>query len=286
MIVLRREGRLVLIDQLDHAVLVGLFAERWGNDEFAAPEPHDSVVLAASRHDEGWRESDADARYDPARRAPLYFLDIGIRDYVHLYTQGIARIAAHDTYAGLLVSMHGTGNVCGRWGMQRGVRLSGYDRKSWPPVIERYVLEQEAQQALLKLSILGLDPCVPRGYFERRLWSNYELLQAWDRLSLFLCRTSPDDQAEADLGTVPRSLDGAEAATLVVTALGAGRASVSPWPFRPRRVDIVVPVRVIPDREYGSHDEVRAEVERAAAASLEWTIAPAETPPRNVSRKD
>jgi hypothetical protein len=283
MIVLHRDGRLVLIDQLDHAALAGRFAESWGNDTFALPEPLESVVLAAARHDEGWRDSDADVRYDPTRGAPLYFLDVDIRDYVDLYAQGIARIATLDSYAGLLVSMHGTGNVCGRWGIQRGIRLSGYDGESWPAVIERYVLEQEAQQARLKLSLLGLNPLERRSRFERRLWSNYELMQAWDRLSLFLCRTDPGDTAEADLGTVPTSLEGSETATLTVFALGSGKASVDPWPFRSDSLDIAIPVREISDRDYGSQGEVRAELASAPAASVAWTIA---TSPRPTDRKD
>lgn len=279
MIVLRRDGRLVLIDQLDHAALAGRFAEGWGNDTFAAPEPLESVVLAAARHDEGWRDSDADVRYDLTRRAPLYFLDVDIRDYVDLYAQGIARIASLDSYAGLLVSMHGTGNVCGRWGIQRGIRLSGYDAESWAAVIERYVLEEEARQARLRLSILGLDPSERRSRFERRLWSNYELMQAWDRLSLFLCRTDPGEMAEADLGTVPMSLEGSETATLTVSALGRGRAVVDPWPFRSDRLDIAIPARQISDRDYGSQDEVRAELASATVASVTWTIAPIAPPP-------
>jgi hypothetical protein len=274
MIVLRRDGRLVLIDQLDHAALAGRFAESWGNDAFAAPEPLDSVVLAAGRHDEGWRDPDAEPRYDPARRAPLSFLDVDIRDYVDLYAAGIARIAALDPYAGLLVSMHGSGNVCGRWGMQRGIRLSGYNPGTWPAVIEPYVLEQETNQARLKLSLLGLDPSERRSRFERRLWSNYELLQAWDRLSLFICRTEPEtvDAVEAELGTVPRSLEGTATATLTVTALGSGRASVRPWPFRHHSVRVTVPAREIPDRDYESPAEVREEVGRAPAAPLAWKL--------------
>jgi Protein of unknown function (DUF3891) len=273
MIVLRRDSRLLLIRQLDHAALAGRFAEFWGNTRFCAPKPLAPVVLAASRHDEGWREWDDAVRHDETARAPLYFLDVDIRDYVGLYARGIDRIAALDPYAGLLVSMHGTGNVCGRWGLQSGIRLSGYDAESWPPVIERYVLEQEARQARLRLGLVGLDPGERRSCFERRLWSNYELLQAWDRLSLFLCRTDPAAIDEADLGVVPTSLEGIEAAPLAVTTLGGGRAEVRPWPFDRERLEIAVPVREIPAADYTSQAELRTEVDRAAVHSLAWTLA-------------
>ena len=242
MIVVERGGRVLLITQLDHAALAGRFGGEWGNDGFEAPEPRASVILAASRHDEGWREWDDELRQDPEKGGPLYFLDVEIEDYVRLYGRGIERIAGLDPYAGLLVSLHGTGNVCGRWGVQRGIRLSKYDEAAWPPVIRRYVLEQEALQSRLKLDLLGLNPEERRSRFERRLWANFELLQAWDRLSLHLCRADPAAGSEADLGAVPTRLDGCSESALRVRA-GEGRATVSPWPFRTAALEVEVPVQ-------------------------------------------
>ncbi len=272
MIVLHQRGRLLLVKQLDHAGLAGRFAEEWGNDRFEAPAPRGSVVLAAGRHDEGWRESDDGLRYDPERRAPLYFLDGTLEDYVTLYTRGIARLAELDPYAGLLVSMHGTGNVCGRWGLQPGIRLSRYDPATWPPLIERFVLEQEAFQARLKLRILGLSPEGRRSVFERRLWSNWELLQAWDRLSLFACRSDPGERSEAEIGIVPRTLEGPETATLKVRSTGAGALVVEPWPFRTAAVDVEVPRVAIEDRPYGSREEVASAVALAPAERVCWRL--------------
>lgn len=277
MIVLRRSDGLVLIDQLDHAALAGIFAGHWGNDDFAAPEPLEAVVLAASRHDEGWRDWDESVRYDAVTQRPLYFLDVAIEDYVELYARGIERIVSIDRYAGLLVSMHGTGNVCGRWGIQRGIRLSKYDGSSWPEVITRYVLDEERRQARLKLALVGLDPVERRSRFERRLWSNYELMQAWDRLSLFLCRTAPGEHLEADLGVVPTSLEGGEAESLSVTALGDALAVVDPWPFGVDAIEASIPVREIRDREYECAEEAHDEVSRAPRGELTWTLAPADS---------
>jgi hypothetical protein len=273
-IVVRRPGGLLLVGQLDHAAAAGCLARAWGNDGFEAPDPLAPVALAAARHDEGWREPDAEPRYDPVRRAPLNFLDADIGAYVRLYARGIDRIAALDAYAGLLASMHGTGNVCGRWGVQRGVRLSGYDESTWPPVIRRYVLEQEGLQSRLKLDLIGLNPELRRSVFERRLWANYELLQVWDRLSLFLCRTDPGSVAEMELGVAPTSLDGGQVETLRVRAGGDGSACVTPWPFAGDRVDVAVQVRTIPDLPYESQVDVAAEVGRAAGGELRWSLGP------------
>ena len=40
-------GELILIGQTDHSRFVGQLAAHWGNNEFAAPEPFDSMVRAA-----------------------------------------------------------------------------------------------------------------------------------------------------------------------------------------------------------------------------------------------
>lgn len=272
MIVLSRGGRLLLVRQLDHAALAGDAAAAWGNAGFERPDPAGAVVLAASRHDEGWREWDDQLRFDPARKQPLSFLDVGIDDFVSLYARGIQRIADLDPYAGLLASMHGTGNVCGRWGMQRGIRLTAYDEATWPAVIERYVLEQEALQSRVKLRLLGLNPTGRRSVFERRLWANYELLQAWDRLSLFLCRSDPRLLAEAELGQVPVTLEGRDTEALGVRASGDYSATVVPWPFGQDTVQLSVPVRSIPERPYETADDLRREVERAANQELRWTL--------------
>jgi hypothetical protein len=242
LIIVERSGVTLAIKQLDHAALAGRFAAEWGNDRFQAAEPRDAVLLAAARHDEGWREWDDEQRQDPERGRLLNFLDVGIEDYVELYARGIRRIADLDPYAGVLVSMHGTGNVCGRWGTQRSIRLSRYDEDTWPPVIRRYVLEQERLQSELKLDLIGLNPTVRRSVFERGLWANYELLQAWDRLSLFLCRADREGAAQADPGSVPTSREGGETQALSVSS-SAGTATVRPWPFGRREFEVEIPLQ-------------------------------------------
>lgn len=272
MIVLHRRDQLLLVKQLDHAALAGRFAEAWGGASFEPPEPRSSVVLAAARHDEGWRESDDLLSYDPVRRAPLHFLDAAIEDYVELYARGIQRVAGLDPYAGLLVSMHGTGNVTGRWGIQPGIRLSGYDEATWPAAIERFVLEQEALQARLKLQLLGLRPAMRRSVFEHRLWANWEMLQGWDRLSLFTCRTDPEELLEAELGAVPTSHEGSETISLWVRSLGSSQARVEPWPFALPELQVAVPMLGIPDRPYASHEELAAAGAAARPETLTWTL--------------
>ena len=271
MIVLARGGRLGLGRPLDHAALAGRFAEAWGNARFDAPEPLPAVALAAARHDEGWRDSDDALRFDDARARPLSFLDGTLDDYVRLYAAGIDRIASIDPYAGLLVSMHGSGNVCGRWGAQPGVRISGYSA-AWDAAIEAFALEQEAVQARLKMRLIGAPARVRRSVFERRLWAHYELLQVWDRLSLFVCRSDPDVPAEMAVGEAPARVDEPELTAFTASISGHGVVAVDPWPFRSESFDVDIPVVWIEDRPYRSAADVRAAVEASGSDSLRYRV--------------
>src|SRR3954447_15909441 len=53
------DGSLILIAQTNHAELSGFFAANWGNEMFARPRPHQSVVRAAIYHDAGWYKYEA-----------------------------------------------------------------------------------------------------------------------------------------------------------------------------------------------------------------------------------
>jgi hypothetical protein len=251
----------VAIKQLDHAALSGDFAGHWGNEQFESPAPNSSVVLAASVHDEGWRNPDNDFLYDPKRKRPLFFLDMDIRDHILLYAEGVDRVVAQDPYAGMLVSMHNTGIYLNRWGMQPGVRMREYDDASWPAIINAAVLKQETLQSEIKLKLV--QPDERRSVFERRLWANYELLQYWDRVSLFICRRDMSKPEEVDLGLIPITLDGTESVPAVGRSLGDGRVELDPFPLADSGVTFTVPTARIPDRDYENQGDLQEEAQQA-----------------------
>ena len=65
MIVQRQDSELLLVRQTDHAALSGMLAEHWGDGDFACPEPRAAVLLAAARHDDGWREWELAPKVNP-----------------------------------------------------------------------------------------------------------------------------------------------------------------------------------------------------------------------------
>ena len=286
MIVSRHDGALRLVHQNEHGRLAGVLARAWGNDEVEAPRPGPSVVTAAARHDEGWRSRDTRVLYDEFAQRPLHFLDIEAGEHIRLYRQGVTRVSAADVYAGLLVGMHWTGLYRSRWSAPGGGSRVGQgtqaraaqdrvvrsEQRRWADAVELAWTEQE-----------------PRAAFETRIWHNYELLQLWDLLSLFLSVTpsQPGRGSAVPWGPQLRDLD--QAATPVgLPAVGTwpggprfapiacvtapGLMTLDPFPFT-GPVDVEVEHVVIPDRDWSRAAAVR-EVRRTSATATTWRLVP------------
>ncbi len=271
MIVRRQDGQIVLIRQLDHSALSGEFTRHWGNERFERPVPLEPVALASARHDEGWREPDDAPYFDPEKKGPLHFRDIDIRTHVVLYGRGIERIIALDPYAGLLVSMHGAGFYARRYGTFP-VAMTKLDDEAHP-IADTFLCEQEAVQATLKRRIWNPTE-ERRSQFERRVWMYYELLQIWDRLSLFVCLNDLSRPAEDRVGPMPVATDGS-VIDLRVRATGGGTITLDPYPFGVASLEARVPARAIPDRHYETGDDVRAALRDARDVSIQCRFVPA-----------
>lgn len=272
MLIKRREGELVLIEQVVHAQMASDIAAHWGNEHFAAPRAQDKACLAAAMHDDGWREPDSIPLFNEVEQRPLHFLEIGMDDHVKLYGRGVDEVFAKDLYAGLLVSMHWTGLYRSRWGMQAGRVDFGDNVRQ-----DEAVLAEEQRWIDVKRELVRDQR---RSDLEMSLWHNYDLLQAWDLLSLYACvsDTSPEagptrqvfqtlkgiDQVPGvrTIPSVPVSTGGARV-EIVLTAIEPGVVTVDPYPFDIDELPVEVTTKVIPDRRYGDVEEVRRTLETA-----------------------
>ena len=180
--------------QTDHAELSGAFARAW------RPPVSESLVIAAERHDDGWAVWEQAPRVSPDG-TPVNFLEVDIQSHLAFYRAGIAAITEQDADAGLLVSMHGAGIYQQRYGLDPGLGLSRAAEAQ--DEVDAFVAEQEAK--------FGGTPG------ERQ--ADYELLQLFDRLSLYFCL---------------RDLEGGEAAELqgyTFEPVGPWRVKLDPFPF-------------------------------------------------------
>ncbi len=288
MIVTRRGGALRLVQQVEHGRVAGELAAAWGNDTFAAPTPLGPVRTAAARHDDGWRAWDARVLFDEAERRPLHFTDIDAGEHIRLYRQGVERVSLADVYAGVLVGMHWTGLYRGRWSAPGAAARVGRSEED-SRLQDEVVAEEERRWIGAKQQAWTDDE--PRSLFETDLWHNYELLQLWDLLSLYLAVTPPDEEGPGSdpvpwgpqLRRVEHTVEdvllpsvGARSGgpRLAVTAAvrSPGEVTLAPFPFR-APVEVQVEHTVLPDRPWGPA-EVAERVRTAQTDATTWHLVP------------
>jgi Protein of unknown function (DUF3891) len=192
--------------QTDHADLSAGFAWAW-----AEPVSH-SLALVSERHDDGWAVWEQAPRVN-AEGAPVNFLDVDVRSHLAFYRAGIAAVTEQDEHAGLLLSMHGAGIYSERYGLDPGLGLTRA-----PEVrdeVNEFVAEQEAK--------FGGEP----GEHRRE----YELLQLFDRLSLYFCMRDGDE---------------AELQSYRLEPIAPWHVRLTPFPFKERPAVFSLTRRKIP----------------------------------------
>jgi hypothetical protein len=265
--------RYQFVTQPDHADLAGQFADHWGGAA-ARPEPFESLVLAAYLHDVGWEAYDRRPRLD-GDGEPVDFRGMPADPWIPLYEDGIEAVVDLDTYAGLLVSLHGAGLRNQRYGLSP-------EWPETPPEFEGFVAREERRQRELLDESLAEDGGAGSGAANPlsagaettlaamhdpdrvpdddagRLWDDYRRLQAWDALSLSFCITeSPPGYGEVaavpttDGGTVTLSVTRTDAAET-----GGGEFAIDPYPFDTAPLTVTVPVRTVGRTALGGAESV------------------------------
>lgn len=282
MLITRRGSDLVLVDQNEHGRAAGDLTLRWGNQNFEAPTQRDHVQLGTAKHDDGWREADAEPLFNAEAQRPLHFLEIPLEDHLPLYQRGVERIYDEDAYAGLLVSMHWTGLYRNRWGLQDGGVGIAPTATPLDEIREKHVAAEEQRWAEIKKS-LTTDGI--RSDFEARLWYHYDLLQVLDLFSLYasLADATPGAEPAVPLATQLKSIDQRSGprtiqrvpsrpvgprADLTLTPVKPGVVTVDPFPFEDEVV-VSLAARVIPDRAYTDQAEVDTALAQATTTTLE-----------------
>lgn len=261
MIVARETGGLRVVLQVDHQVQCRAAADAWGNDRFSRLDPWDPVAEAAAVHDEGWRPWEQAPQVD-ARGRPVDFPDLDRVTHLDLYRRGIAFAVSHGARVGLLVSMHGEGLYRSRLGLD-GPPAEPADLA---PVARAFVAEQHALQDRLR-GDLGDGP-----QLNAWAWAGYRLLQAWDRLSLYLTWRGLPAGRDGRLRAVPRGIDDADGVDLALRHVDDRTVSCDPFPFAGDEARVPVIARVIPDRVYASDGDLREALALAEAVRLEYRV--------------
>jgi hypothetical protein len=210
--------------QTDHADLSGAVAEAWTD---RGPR-HESAIVAARRHDDGWAVWERSPLVDAAG-APIGFLDVHVPAHLAFYRAGIAAITDEDSYAGLLVSMHGAGIYRQRYGSDTGLSLSRAAEVQ--PLVDAFVEEQESAHP---------ERAASAGVDEELRWADYHRLQWFDRFSLVFCLREWDEPDDASFELGP----------FTFTPLGPWRARVHPYPFAGPSTRFKLLRRLLPKRAW------------------------------------
>ncbi len=262
MIVARVPGGIRVVMQTDHQSQCGLIAARWGNAQFARPEPWDPVQLAAEWHDEGWRqwERSPDAGPDGT---PRDFIAMETADHMAIHRRSIAAATDRDEVAGMLVGMHCAGLVQHRMGLDGPMP----DVNALPDVVRDLVQDERATRARVEAA-MGDSAGMAQWS-----WAAYRVLQALDRLSLYLTWRGLLGHDQWTLHRVPRALNDDDGIPITVAAVDDRTCTLSPWPLADDEVAVPVVARTIPDRAYPDVAHLRGAIVAADATALELRIA-------------
>lgn len=252
------DGATALIGQTDHSRLVGQLAAHWGNERFAAPQPYDSVVRAATYHDFGWLDYETRPLVNAESGRPHEFRDLPFRsDQLSAYGRWVDWLTAIDPYAGLLVSQHRTGLWQNRYGSIAHPSMR-YNPTGIAPEIQAFIAEQETTQVGLQGDH---DPATLR--------VNYHLLQVWDLLGLYFCCRAPYDE---HIEPVPTSYAGNGQVRLELEPRGDWEVVLAPYPFAARPLQVQIGYKRLDRDSFGSLDEFRRAYFQAESRLLTYTL--------------
>lgn len=266
MIVQQQSDPMIVIRQTDHAVLSGFFAREWGNTTFKRPEPFDSFCLAATEHDNGWKEWELAPGVDSKTFVPYSFMTVPTEEHISLYQRGIERIVKVDLYAGLLVCAH-----CMSLYDRSRATIPGYSAK-YVKAPEQHLANDFVQRLRLQQLRLKVDlrnnPAMKPFVDDNLIKANSQRLEVLDRLSLYFCLGSAEDSS---IDGVPVNDSGNETDWQLRPASG-NQFTLYPYPFRRDPLEFAILARRIPKRRYVDEGELQAVLAAAPFFNIPFTL--------------
>lgn len=255
------DGSIVMITQNDHAQLSGLFAAHWGNDTFEKPRPYGSLVRAAMFHDRGWIRYETGPQLNPETgKTPNYREVPSDQTQLEAFEWAGDWLSAIDPYAGLMIAKHRSGLWQGRYGAI--THPAPIQRGTLAPDIQAFIARSEAKQ---KIAAEKLDA--------REIAVNYNLLQVWDMMSLYICSTEvlKPDRIEP----VPVAYSGAAGVPMKLTPLQSNAIALDPYPFDQPSLTTNVIFRRLTQTKFKDSAELQTVYFKTAPQIASFKLAPA-----------
>jgi Protein of unknown function (DUF3891) len=257
------DGTIVMITQNDHAQLSGLFAAHWGNDKFEKPRPYGSLVRAAMFHDRGWIRYETSPQLNPETGRTPNYREVP-NDETQLDAFGWAGdwLSSIDPYAGLMITRHRSGLWQGRYGVI--THPPAIQRGKLPPEITDFIARSEAKQ---KAAAEKLDA--------GELAINYNLLQVWDMMSLYICSTEvlKPDRIEP----VPIGYSDGKGLPLRLTPVEPQVIALDPYPFDQPSLTTNLIFRRLTQTKFADSAELQSVYFKTAPQIASFRLVPANT---------
>jgi hypothetical protein len=260
-----------LVTHPDHARLAGAFAERWGNQRFASPEPRANVLKGIARHDDGWLARDAAPQITPQGKPSAFgielvgkyaaFEEIDLADYLGVRDRAVRLMAAEDAYAALLISMH-----------TYSLLNDHADRSTIAPeqlpLLDPFLEQQKSFQESLKRQIASNARFTREQTSVSAILDHFRLLQATDNLSLLTC---VDYRAPAHL-LHPLPLRNGEHTFVKVRTAAPRHFVLDPYPFAEPSLSFPFPARHVKGKVFASAADLQHRFNGATPQTLTVTV--------------
>lgn len=198
-------SRAFVVSLDEHQGLAGQLAARFGNEHFESLTPCDPMLFAIAHHDAGWDEIDRSPPGDPATSLPCSLGGNPRELLLAAASRSVDFNERHHPFCGLLVSMHQVGLYNGRFGL-KSAQLMGEIPVHERPQVDAFLSREATRQTRLR-DLLRTDSVFRDFIEERALFFNYFRLQFFDRLALYLNRTSTGNLRPAIIDHVPTTIE-------------------------------------------------------------------------------
>lgn len=212
-----------VIRQRDHALVSGIFAEHFGNDDFQALNPRDEMIYVTTHHDDGWERIDGNPQLDTNTGYVYHLTQTAMELLLISSNQSPQANQAHHPYSGIISSMHTYGLFNGRYGLSDKIYIDMVS-DDWRDKVQAMLDVELKRQGDIKAELAGSDLIQ-----EEALFHNYKLLQFFDTLALYIQTLCPEEVGESEFVRVPRAIG--DDVTVTAKPISEGVISLSPWMF-------------------------------------------------------
>ena len=260
-----------LITHPDHARLAGNFAAAWGNAAFRKPEPRARVLKGIAQHDDGWSARDARPGITREGKPSAFsielvgkysaFEEIDLEEYLAVRDRAVRLIAAEDSYAALLISMH-TYNLLTEHADRSTIAPENL------PLLDRFLETQRELQSNLRAAIFADTTLAPQEKADQTIMEHFRLLQACDNLSLLSCVA----YSEPAHLLHPLPLNNCETTEVQVFPVAPRRFRLQPWPFAEPELTFHFPARRVDGKTFASSADLTAAFSAAEVETISVTL--------------